>query len=246
MVKYVDVMKVREAEIGKLVKLLAEKSSSFTEPKLVVTGGYALRAFTPFSRSTRDCDFVVRKSSGWHLDLVRRWLPRGVSIETLEKRDVYGYMRWVKLLEFGKKSAKVSVDFMEGQVRGRTEKQVVAIGDTFVKSCERTKIKIADDECEVFVPSYADYLILKVVSGRPSDVRDIAMLIWKSDVPDSIKRRIEEILPHPEVFEENLKSIIIPTISDKNFLNSWRGTFVTTELNEDAKNAVIKRIQSLI
>jgi len=246
LVKYIDIMKTREEEIGKLVKLLADKSKKFTKPQLVMTGGYALRAFIPFSRSTRDCDFVLKKDAHWHLDVIRQWLPTGVSLDMLEKRNVYGYMRWIKLLKFDKKSAKASIDFMEGQVRGRTEKQVVVIDNAFVKASERTKIKIADEEHEVFVPNYTDFFILKVVSGRPSDVRDITALIWKNDVPNNIKKRTKEILPHPEVFEENLKSIIISVVSDKRFLNSWRGTFVTTELTEDAKNTVVKRVHGLI
>lgn len=246
MVKYIDIMRVREEEIGKLVKLLSDKSDAFTKPQLIMTGGYGLRAFISFSRSTRDCDFVLKKGVRWHLDVIKRWLPMGVSLDMLEKKDGYGYMRWIKLLKFDGKSAKASIDFIEGQVRGRTEKQVVVIDDAFIKASERVKIKIADEVYEVCVPNYADYFILKVVSGRPSDVRDMVALVWKNDVPDNIKRRVKEMLPYPEIFLENLRNTILPVISDKRFLNSWRGTFVTTELDEDAKNAVIKRIQRLI
>lgn len=245
MVKYIDIMRGREDEIGKLVKFLSDRSKAFTKPQLIMTGGYALRAFAPFSRSTRDCDFVLKKGVHWHLDVIKQWLPGGVSLDALEKRGVYGYMRWIKLLKFDGKSAKASIDFMEGQVRGRTQKQVAVIDDTFVKASERVKIKIADEEYEVYVPDYTDYLVLKVVSARPSDVRDIVALVWKNDVPDNIKRRVKEMLPYPEIFLENLR-MIIPVISDKRFLNSWRGTFVTTELDENAKNKVIKRIQRLI
>lgn len=246
MVKYVDAMRVREEEIGKLVKLLSDKSVVFTKPELIMTGGYALLAFIPFSRSTRDCDFVLKKDGRWHLDMIKGWLPTGVSLDVLEKKDGYGYMRWIKLLKFDGKSAKASIDFMEGQVRGRAEKQVVVIDDVFVKSGGRAKIKIADGEYEVLVPNYSDYFILKVVSGRPSDVRDIAALVWKNDVPRNIERRVREMLPYPEIFVENLRNAVIPVISDKRFLNSWRGMFVTTEFDEDAKNTVIKRIQRLI
>lgn len=244
LVKYIDIIRVREEEIGKLVELISEKSDKFTQPKLIVTGGYALRAFVPFSRATRDCDFVLKKNEGWHLDKIKTWLPKGVSIEALEKHDSYGYMRWIKLLEFAK-SAKVSVDFMEGQVVGRTEKQVVPVDNNFIENSKKTKIEIGDKEYEVFVPSYVDYLILKTVSSRPSDIRDITTLVWKRDIPKDIKKRVKELLPYPEVFTENLRNSI-KIISDKRFLNSWRGTFVTTELTEEDKNEAIEKIQKIL
>ena len=53
---------------------------------MMVIGGYALRAFIPFSRFTRDCDFAVRKRNGWNIDLLKKILPGGFSIEHEEKR----------------------------------------------------------------------------------------------------------------------------------------------------------------
>jgi predicted nucleotidyltransferase component of viral defense system len=54
-------MKRREEEILNSLLFLLEKTKGFTEPELVMIGGYALRAFTPFSRFTRDCDFDDEK-----------------------------------------------------------------------------------------------------------------------------------------------------------------------------------------
>jgi hypothetical protein len=53
-----------------------------------------------------------------------------MSADTCEKRGPHGFMRCIKLLGDG---AKISIDFMEGEVRGRTDKQVFVITDDFLK-----------------------------------------------------------------------------------------------------------------
>ena len=45
MVKHSEIMKLREEEIGKLIEYLSKQSEGFTNPKIVMIGGYALRAF---------------------------------------------------------------------------------------------------------------------------------------------------------------------------------------------------------
>jgi hypothetical protein len=61
-------MKRREEEILNSLLLLPERTEGFTDPELVMIGGYALRAFIPFSRFTRDCDFALMKGNGWNID----------------------------------------------------------------------------------------------------------------------------------------------------------------------------------
>ncbi|MCD6244224.1 MAG: hypothetical protein J7J65_03185 [Candidatus Korarchaeota archaeon] len=61
MSKAIELMKRREREILKLLKMIAERTSSFSDPKLILIGGYALRAFVPFTRYTRDCDFEEKQ-----------------------------------------------------------------------------------------------------------------------------------------------------------------------------------------
>lgn len=246
MSRYIDIIRTREREVGKLIEFLSRKSNNFTKPKLIMVGGYGLRAFIPFSRTTRDCDFVLKKGNGWHLDQIKRWLPKDISIETEERRDDYGYLRCIKTLKIDKKSAKVSLDFMEGRVLSRPKDRIVIINDKFVESSKKVKILVGRKEQEIYVPSYLDYLILKIVSARPTDVRDVATLVWKNDIPEEIKQRIGEVLPYPYVFQENLRKAIIPVISDKRFLHSWRGTFVTTEFTEETKSEVINELKRLL
>jgi len=48
-------------------------------PELIVIGGYALRAFIPFSRFTRDCDFALMKKDGWNIGDVLSRFKSGAS-----------------------------------------------------------------------------------------------------------------------------------------------------------------------
>ncbi len=228
-------MDKREQEIAELISYLSQKSKGFTEPKLIVIGGYALRAFVPFSRYSRDCDFVLKEG----LHLIEKWTPPKVSLETIEKKEGHAYMRWIKILQAGNKKAKLGLDFMEGQVAGR-ENNVFNIDNKFLESSNKAKIKVSSMQLQVFVPSYTDFFLLKVMSGRRSDTRDIATLVWKNGVPKDVKKRLSA-LNDPTIFTRNLEQKIIPDIKNTLFLNSWKGTFITNEFTEhDQKNVAIE------
>lgn len=50
----IELMKVREEQILKAILYLKEKTEEFSKPRLIMTGGYGLRAFVKFSRYTRE------------------------------------------------------------------------------------------------------------------------------------------------------------------------------------------------
>lgn len=242
MVKHSEIMNLREEEISKIVEQLSKRTDGFENPKIVLIGGYALRAFTSLSRYTRDCDFVLKKSDGWNLDKIRKLLPKDLSIEAFEKRDSHGFLRCIKLLKIG---VKISLDFMEGEVRGRTEEQTFFVTGKFLQKTKKVKIPIAGKMTEIYVPDYTDYLIMKLMSARPSDIRDIATLIWKNGIPDNLNKEAKKELAFPEIIRKNLK-LVQKDISDKRFLDSWKGTFVTTEFTEEIKEEVLKKLKKLL
>jgi hypothetical protein len=233
-------MNKREEEIAELIGYLSAKSKGFTRPKLIVIGGYALRAFVPFTRYSRDCDFVLKEG----LNIIEKWAPPNVSVETLEKKEGHAYMRWIKILQSGSKKAKLGLDFMEGQVRGR-ENEVFTIDGKFLDDSKKVEIKIGSMQLQIFVPSYTDFFLLKVMSARRSDTRDIATLVWKNGVPKDIKKRLNT-LNNPAIFTRNLEHKIIPDIKHKLFLNSWKGTFITSEFTEHDQKKVVKELESLL
>ena len=233
-----ELMEKREEETARLVSMLSEKSRSFTEPKMVLIGGYALRVFVPFSRYSKDCDFALKEG----LDIVKGWAV-GAAVETFEKKDDHGFMRWVSVFDAGSKKAKSGIDFMEKQVRGR-EGEAFAIDDEFLSNSRKASISIAGNEFEFFVPSYTDFFILKVMAARESDARDIAALVWKNGMPDA-KNRLAS-LNNPDVFTRNLKEKILPDIENKFFLNSWRGVFDVMEFTDREKGEVVDQLRGVI
>ena len=245
MVKQSEIMNLREEEISRIIEQLSKQTDGFENPKIVLVGGYALRAFTSLSRYTRDCDFVLKKSNGWNLDKIKKLLPKDLSVEVFEKRGSYGFLRCIRLLKVDGRSAKISIDFMEEEVRGRMEEQVFFITEKFLQKTKKAKIPIAKKMIEIYVPDYTDYLILKIISARPSDIRDIATLIWKNGIPDDLEERAKKTLAHPEILEKNLE-LIITDISDKRFLDSWKGTFVTTEFTEKIEEQILKELKKLL
>jgi len=245
LVKHSEIMNFREEEIGKLIEYFSKQTDGFENPKIVTIGGYALRAYTNFSRYTRDCDFVLKKQNGWNLDKIKKLLPEGLSIEAFEKRGNYGFLRCIKFLKINGGRAKISIDFMEGEVRGRTDEKVFFITDKFLQKSKKAKIPVGGKDAEFFVPDYTDYLIMKIMSARPSDIRDIATLVWKKGIPEDLKERAEKALAYPEILEKSLK-LIIADVSDKRFLDSWKGTFVTKEFTEELKEQVLKELKKLL
>jgi hypothetical protein len=89
----IELMRRREEELSKAVLYLSEKTNGFTDPRIVLIGGYALRVFIPFSRFTRDCDFIMRKKNGWNLDKLKAVMPKGYTIESEQRNEKYGFVR---------------------------------------------------------------------------------------------------------------------------------------------------------
>jgi hypothetical protein len=243
--RVVEMMKRREEELLKAIRGLSEKTEGFTNPKLALIGGYALRAFIKFSRFTRDCDFIVKKENGWNLDRLKEGLSEGYSVEEERKLGNCGFMRWVKPIQHNETKVKVSLDFMEGEIRGRKAGEIILIDNAMVENSRSASITVADETINMPVPSYPDYFIMKVASSRALDIRDIASLIHENGVPSGLTDRINQILPYPQVFEEKVEERLIPEIRKATFLDSWRGIFATTQYSEEDKEKVIEQLEKI-
>jgi len=244
--KAIDLMKRREEEILNSLLFLSEKTKDFTDPELIMIGGYALRAFIPFSRFTRDCDFTMMKRDSWNIDRIKEVLPEGYLVEEEEKCNNYGFLRCIKFVKHNRAKVKVSMDFMEGEIRGREAKEIIKIDEAMIKNRVFASILIAGRAIKLPVPSYVDYFVMKVVSARASDIRDIASLICENGIPENLVERVKQILPYPEIFSIKLKERIIPEIRRKTFLDSWRGIFGTIKYNEKDRRKVIIEIEKLV
>ena len=238
-------MKRREEELLKTIHSLSEKTGGFTKPRLILIGGYALRAFIPFSRFTRDCDFLV-KANGWTLDGLKEILPTGYRVETEEKHERYGFARWIMFLHPNKLRIKVSLDLMEGAITGRKPDEIILIDDVMVQNSQAVSLSIAGENVHVLVPSYLDFFIMKVVSSRASDIRDIASLVHEKGVPSGLTERVKQLLPYPKAFQAKIEQRIIPEIQKATFLHSWRGIFATTTYSEEDKENVVEQLNKIL
>lgn len=245
MPKVIEAMKRREEDLLETISNLSNRTKGFTSPKLILIGGYALRAFIGFSRFTRDCDFMMRKKNGWNLNWLKADLPESYSVEDEERHENYGFMRWVKLLQQNKVRIKVSIDFMEGEIRGRATEEAILIDKQMIDDSKVVSIPIAGESIAISVPSYLDYFIMKVVSSRPSDIRDTASLIHENGVPSGLTDRVNQILPYPRIFKAKIEQRLIPEIRKATFLNSWKGIFATTSYHEQDKEKVINQLEKL-
>lgn len=245
MPRAIEMMRRREEDVLKMVLHLSENTDGFTHPELMMIGGYALRAFISFSRFTRDCDFALRKGDGWNIDDLKTILPEDYSVEEEEKRDSYGFLRCIKFVKHNKARVKVSMDFMEGEIRGRKPEEIILIDEVMVKNRKFVPIPIAGKPVRIAVPNYADYFIMKVISSRASDIRDIASLVHERGIPSGLEKRVGQILPYPEIFKAKIEKRIIPEIGRTTFLDSWKGIFGTREYTEQDKEEVMKRLKDL-
>ena len=245
MPKHLDLMKLREARIGELLRTAQKQSKNFSSPPLIVIGGYALRAHVPFARYSRDCDFAIPKlQDGWTIDKIPKWFPE-LSTQSKEKKERSGYLRLIQAIAAGKDRIKVSLDFMEGEVVDRSGERI-QVDDSLVSRSVAMPIKVAGEEIEIRVPAYEDYLLLKLLSARPSDVRDIAALIWHNGAPAaaSLINRMHEIVSSPAHIGKNL-DIVVKEVSDPRFVDSWRGTFISEEFSEADNRRVIAALKGM-
>jgi len=101
-------------------------------------------------------------------------------------------MRCIKLAQHNRAKVKVSLDFMEGEIRGRKAEDMILIDKTMIENSRFVSISIADENISIAVSSYLDYFIVKVLSSRASDIRDIASLIQENSVP-KLTDRVNQI-----------------------------------------------------
>ncbi|MFP3985872.1 MAG: hypothetical protein ACLFU9_07940 [Candidatus Bathyarchaeia archaeon] len=67
----------------------------------------------------------------------------------------------------------------------------------------------------------------------------------KNSVPNGLKEIAKKVLACPEMLRENMK-LIMDNVSDKRFLDSWKGAFVTTEFTAETREEVPRELKRLL
>jgi hypothetical protein len=241
--RQLEPMNVREKRIGELVERVRQETSDFRKPAMIIIGGYALRVFVPFARYSRDCDFALPHGQSWNIDKVEKWFS-DLRVEAKQKLNSYGYLRLIQSVPAGRSKVKIALDFMEGEIRGRGE-EGLPIDHIFAAESTEAEIVIGGKSIRIRVPAYRDYFLLKLLSARPSDVRDIAAMAWKRGIPgpESLIQRARAASAD-KLMAQGLK-VVIGDISDNRFIDSWRGTFVAQEFSESDKTRILTKLGRL-
>jgi hypothetical protein len=205
-----DPLQIRENEVFETLKKIREL-------KFVVIGGYAVNAYT-LPRFSVDCDIVVEDkidTIGIHDALLK--------IGYIEKEQAkIGY-----LASFGRyekdlgNSFKVSFDVLVKEVLDRQTGVSISAEWVFKNSDVRTlKGKTITDKLNVRIINLDALVIMKMISCRPTDIRDIFMLAPNINDRTFIKKEIASKYN----FEERFKKVKEKVTSDK-FRDGLQGIY---------------------
>ena len=175
-----DPLQIRENEVFEALKLLKEL-------RFVIIGGYALNAYS-LPRFSVDCDIVLEDGKNLN-GLEKMLLGFGYKRVNAGKTGYGGsFNRYEKRLA---ESFKVSFDILVGQVIDRQTGSSFSAGWIFKNSKIRElKGKTIVEKLKVRIIDIDALFVMKMVSCRSTDMRDLFMLILEVADRDWIKREI--------------------------------------------------------
>jgi len=218
---------VREKEIFETLKKI--KNLKFS-----VIGGYAVNAYT-FPRFSIDCDIVVKNhedSEEIEEKLVQ--LGYNASKDTSEAPYHGNFKRYVKEIS---KDFSVSLDILIGEVLDRQTNATFSADWVFENSKIKTlKGKTIAEELKLRIINLDALFVMKIVSCRSTDIRDIFLLV--ANITDK-KWTIEEISKRYD-FENRLKKVK-DEITSKQFKDGLQGVFgkIENKIFEKHKNLIL-------
>lgn len=183
--------------------------------EFVLIGGYAINSYT-LPRFSVDCDVVVKNAK--EMKKFEEFLEKN-NFKQRAKGKVTAYKGdFVSLI---KKPEIITFDILSQSIEDRQSGTIIPAKTIFQYSSIRTifgkgspiqiKIRVADAEM---------LFIMKAITGRTTDIRDIFMLAsTKLDSKKIIKIR-KEILPQKQHLEK-----VIQIIESKDFKNSLQGVY---------------------
>lgn len=202
---------LREEEIFQTLKAL----SGFN---FVVIGGYAVNAYT-LPRFSADCDIVVKNDSELK-NIEKTLLKRGYKKEWLNVQVQYSgsFLRYVKKLD---NDFAVSMDILIHTVTDRMSGVKFEADWIFENSKMKIlKGKTITEELRLRIINRDALIVMKIISCRNTDIRDIFMMLPGSNDKEWIKSEI--------TLRYNLKdriTKITEKISSKQFKNGLSGVY---------------------
>lgn len=202
---------------------IIETLKKFSDKKLVflLVGGYAVSAFK--HRFSIDADVVIKKED---LEKFERILKDGDYKKTIAKKLENLYSS--EFIRYERKESKVSIDLMIDGVGSRTTNAVFSFKFLLEHSKKRL-IEGIEKSIKANVPVKEVLIILKLHSGRLTDIRDIVALAY--DLDFNIIRNNIFVGKHDMIKQNILK--LLSLIEKKEFIDSFKGVFVEKKYDVD-------------
>lgn len=223
-----DLFSIREEEIFLTLKEL--KNCKFT-----VIGGYAVNAYA-LPRFSVDCDIVIRNEN--ELGRIDKILiKRGYKKAELtgECRYFGAFSRYEKRLE---NNFAVSIDILIHTIKDRMTGAEFSAEWVFENSNEKIlKGKTITEELKLQIINMDALLVMKIISCRSTDIRDIFMMMLNAKNEDWIR---SEIMKRYNLKERTAK--IIEKIASKQFRDGLSGIYgyFDEKVFEKHKKAILK------
>lgn len=224
-----ELLQLREKEIFEALKKI--KSFSF-----VVIGGYAVNPYT-IPRFSVDCDLVLKDES--ELKKLSKELEENnwIKIDT-PKLDLPYHGDFIRYEKTIKKDITASFDILFKEVFGRKDKISFHAEWIFENSSLiLLKGKTITDRLKLRVINIDSLIVMKIISCRETDIRDVFLLISKAKDLKWIKNEIVKRTNFGEKFDIIKNRIISP-----NFRDALHGVYgkIDDKTFEKYKKAVLE------
>ena len=177
-----DLFSLREEEIFLTLKDLKECD-------FVIIGGYAVNAYA-LPRFSVDCDVVIKDKNELR-KIETLLMRRGYQKEELNIEAQYSgeFSRYEKRLENG---FAVSIDILIRQITDRMTKAAFSAEWIFDNSSKKMlKGKTITEKLKLRIINIDALLVMKIISCRQTDIRDVFMMITNAEDKEWIKSEIE-------------------------------------------------------
>lgn len=200
-----ELLQLREKEAFETLKKIKRH-------KFVLIGGYAVNAYT-LPRFSVDCDIVVEDNaaaSKIEKELVKISYARATDTDLMQYHEEF--LKYEKTIM---KNFKVSVDILIRNVSDRVTRGVFSAEWIFKNSAVRMlKGKTIPEELRLRIINPDALIVMKIVSCRNADIRDVFMLMPQVKDSEWVKREVSERCNFENQFSRIKEKIISAQFKD--------------------------------
>ncbi len=204
-------LEVREKAIFETLKAL--KDCNF-----IVIGGYAINVYTQ-PRFSVDCDIVIKHNEESKVRKILEDMGYNKENESKIKTQYHGeFIRYEKNIE---NNFKVSIDLLIDKVVDRQTNAILEADWIFNNSAAKIlKGKTIQEKITAKIPSVECLIVMKLLSCRNTDVRDIFMMLPKAKNLKLIMREVSVRTNFDKRFVKLKEKVMT-----KDFKNNLQGVF---------------------